>query len=785
MKFGKNLKRMASEDHLSHCMGYSALKKAITVVVAAAEDSATAVDDLREVREAFGAYAFADPGSLVLRPPESRFHELLQYELAKVNRFFTLELQTQLEKIKEAQRSLLTPKGGELSDDVLSTAELQLDSAAEELVSIENFRRLNFTGFRKIVKKFDKQMSKAGLQGAISPWFIPQLLREHFVAVPLDSHVLTLAWGYAELRHCRGGARLTQAFSPKIGAISTPGEASPTPGEASGRSTTVFWLMPSARLRALCTLVKRFEIAVPAAGTIPGAHADLSSEQRRRRLASMPPEGGRANISARTCLVYHDAPGYPEYVQRLHPAEGAGAYGFRCRRTVVEGQFSEGSAPALTGGELVERDCTVTALSAHPFTPVKVLRAPDAFPAGSSIVTAAADALAVAEGKGGGSSWASKFDGDELGKLGGFARSVAASCAQAPLDPVASINSTRLLLRGSTNATQGVVVALDENIQFSRGHGGAANPSDAIDFPYCLLEVAHEDAEGSDLAPGSWLEELQMLAAVRRVDGFSIGAHAVAALHKEEVPELPSWYEHLTAVESTAPTEAWGLLLEQNASLKDASKDGSTKQQSAPEENQAGGALPPPPAPRPAAERFPAAVEDEIPFFEPKPLLSSERTMLEWMHTTVALAAMGAGLLQASKAPAPGSGAEPEEETSISDFQRQALVVFAAAIIGIALFFTWHAAFRHSTRLTAIKDGKKLDRIFNARSGPTLFGVAIGAALVGHLVIQLYALFRQQDALSDSSADGNVDGVGNINSSFVESLVAKNFSAPLINGRDL
>eukprot|EP00913_Durusdinium_trenchii_P032153 g30108.t1 len=94
------------------------------------------------------------------QPAESRFYELLQHEMSKVNRFFQLQLRTLLDWIvvwvlnmtKTSNISWYQATGSEL----LTHANRLLEEAADGLVELDQFKYLNFTGFRKIAKKFDK-----------------------------------------------------------------------------------------------------------------------------------------------------------------------------------------------------------------------------------------------------------------------------------------------------------------------------------------------------------------------------------------------------------------------------------------------------------------------------------------------------------------------------------------------------------------------------------------------------------------------------------------------------
>mmetsp|Transcript_76481 Transcript_76481/g.224454 ORF Transcript_76481/g.224454 Transcript_76481/m.224454 type:complete len:737 (-) Transcript_76481:103-2313(-) len=736
MKFGKKLLEYADPSHLNHCIAYDVLTKAINVVVAAydpqQENEPDIKEDMEAVDQAFGrsTQTLAKPGC---QPPDSRFHTLLQHEMEKVNRFAALQLRTLLDTLNEAQRELARldldePRSG--TESHAAAAERLLDAAGMQLVALERFRRLNFTGFRKIAKKFDKKMREANAgRGSLASWFIPQLVRERFVATPLDPHLLALSWGYAGLRHRR---RAKLESDP-------PAEASRAPGPS-----TTYWLTPSARMKALCMLVKRFDIALGPEASVVGDLGDAAAfvEQQRRLLLSMGSDGVArvpCQLSTDVSMLYYDAPGYPEYLARVRRSEAEGPAGFHYRRTLSE------SGPVGTPIDgLVERDGAASALDAHAFTTLEGLKSSDAFPmaaasadaedSGSQALLEAAKAAAATQPSAGAA----------------FAQEVATAASQAALAPVAAVGFSRVLLHGDSSGTRGVCVAIDEDVQFSRGPAGpaATAPSDAIDFPYCLLEVAG----GSQEATSTWLAELRGHAILRKVAGFSIGAHAVAALHKEGLPELPHWYQQLSLTESSSPPEAWGLTLEWRAAVQETERG----QEDAPRR--------PEPGPReavgvkvaPAAEKplgafggkpEPDSMEDKE--LRPKDFLASERTMLEWMHTAVALAFLGFGLWRYSlKKSTAASRADTLGLLDTSSSTKLALGIYSLLLLAIAVGFGWHAVLMHLKRLQALIKNNPSEPIFNARRGPVIFAVLLGLALAVNLVVQAVPLWRSLSASS-------------------------------------
>eukprot|EP00443_Scrippsiella_acuminata_P112225 CAMPEP_0115746574 /NCGR_PEP_ID=MMETSP0272-20121206/92710_1 /TAXON_ID=71861 /ORGANISM="Scrippsiella trochoidea, Strain CCMP3099" /LENGTH=727 /DNA_ID=CAMNT_0003191525 /DNA_START=62 /DNA_END=2248 /DNA_ORIENTATION=+ len=721
MKFGKQIKRLADPTHLNHCIAYDVLKKAINVVVADESklpeggEVPDIGDDLKEVNEAFGQSTGALSGSA--RPPDSRFHGLLQHELAKVNRFANLLLRTLLDTLREAQR--LASKPGALNEEGLSSMERSLDTAAEQLVQLEHFRRLNFTGFRKIVKKFDKRSSRAGT-GSLASWFLPALLREFFVAEPLDSHLLALAWGYAALRRYRRGSGAATAPTPPVN-----GNGAAAAAAAAPVSTSTFWLMPPARMRALCTLIKRFELMSPMSGSAMENAASSSSpsayvEQMRRLLLSMAPDGparGSCRLRAHCSLVYCDSPDFGEYVGRIRNPEGS--CGFRCRQTLEGGQVA-----GSTNSGLVERDGSCSALGAHAFTPVSQLSSPDAFPIpqqGSAsmqslLAVAARDAVSTEEAAG--------LSSTARVSLQAFANQVQDVTSKASLAPVAVVSSSRVLLRGDTPATEGVSIALDEDVQFSR-------------FPYCLLEVA--SGEG---ASGPWLEELWSYAALRTVQGFSVG-------------------EHLHTMESSAPPEAWGLMLEWRAAVNEEAQEGADAGSTAASKVVA--LAPPATQPKGAAPVVHTAGEPAPPAgvsvpLEPKNFMASERTMLEWIHTVIALAFLGIGLWKYSLS-LKGEDAVPRPMAmgllNAATFSSLVLGCYSLVLVAIAVCFAWYAVLSHNARLSALFANKHTEGVFNRRLGPDFAG-AIGVALFSHLVVQVVPLWL---ALG---SDDSISGMGGL-----------------------
>mmetsp|Transcript_130 Transcript_130/g.280 ORF Transcript_130/g.280 Transcript_130/m.280 type:complete len:717 (-) Transcript_130:33-2183(-) len=706
MKFGKQILRLAEQSHINHCVAYDVLKKAITVVVEA-ELQAKPNDELelKEVSEAFGKPVLAG----VARPPDSRFHGLLQHELDKVNRFANLQYRLLIDGLREAQRlAAKDPK----TEEELSELERVLDTTSDKLIQFEHFRRLNFTGFRKIVKKFDKRSKEVGLKTAgISGWFMQSLLREYFVSEPLDPILFGLALGFATHRHLRRVA----AKSPEP----TPSTAAPI----GSKVTETFLVSPPGRLGMLCALIKRFELVVPT----PFAKESLSPlEKMRLLLHNMTQDGSKSftGMGSRNTVVYYDDPKFSQYSGRL---QNNGVAGFRYRQTTPGDSSDDG---------VVERDGTPSALGVNAFTNSSELACTDAFPL--SIPTWESQASVNELLKSAASKYASRAPG--------LAQTVQEAVSN-DMEVKAVVSSSRLLLRGDTAATEGFFLALDEDVRFTKTHmeSSSSAPSSGRDFCYCLLEVASSTQESA-----SWLEELYTHASLRSVSGFTIGAYAVADQHTDKVPELPHYYEHFKIMQDQAPPEQWGLMLEWRAALnaEDEEEEDRPAQSKAakaaseilPSEKGAtsggGGGTEPPKSSTSVAGGLGATLGT----IEPKNFLASERTMLEWIHTILALAFLGMGLWKYSLTLG-GDGPQPQifflgGLLNVTSTSSMLLGCYSLLLVSVALVFVWYAVLSHVSRLNALFKNKVTESVFNDRTAPTIFVVAITGALFMQLSVQ-------------------------------------------------
>eukprot|EP00922_Rhytidocystis_sp_ex-Travisia-forbesii_P019565 GHVS01028936.1.p1 GENE.GHVS01028936.1~~GHVS01028936.1.p1 ORF type:complete len:767 (+),score=94.82 GHVS01028936.1:35-2335(+) len=185
MKFSKKLQRFMDDRYREHYIAYKDLKKAIKLITGADTSSVT----IKDVTSNFGDIR-ALSGS-VYRPPEARFQDLLNHELDKINNFARLTFNCIKDSLRIACRDLTEDRTAQELEALRST----LRAKAKELVFLESYQGLNFTGFRKITKKYDKHnhSSSAG-------WYMARLVREDFLNLDLHEILYLLSEGFLAYR---------------------------------------------------------------------------------------------------------------------------------------------------------------------------------------------------------------------------------------------------------------------------------------------------------------------------------------------------------------------------------------------------------------------------------------------------------------------------------------------------------------------------------------------------------------------------------------------------------
>ncbi|OWM65915.1 SPX domain-containing protein 1-like [Punica granatum] len=208
MKFGKSLSNQIEEtlpEWRDKFLSYKDLKKKLKLI-----------DPNRRTGERPGKRPRVDAGEAsdggTMSKEEIEFIQLLENELEKFNSFFVEKEEEYIIRLKELQDRVAKSK--DLNEEIIKIRREIVDFHGE-MVLLENYSALNYTGLVKILKKYDKRT------GA--------LIRLPFIQKVLQQPFFTTDLLYKLVKECE--AMLDHLF-PKIASPSLPKAAANGNGDA-------------------------------------------------------------------------------------------------------------------------------------------------------------------------------------------------------------------------------------------------------------------------------------------------------------------------------------------------------------------------------------------------------------------------------------------------------------------------------------------------------------------------------------------------------------------------
>jgi SPX domain protein involved in polyphosphate accumulation len=181
MKFGETLTRSFHPSFRNYYIAYNDLKKAIKIItgelVPSDEDISSPLVAAVMIGGTGPATQHGSGGVVLRRTAESQFQDLLDHELEKINNFSNVEFRVLLEEIRDLLYRLTALSA---SASLRDTRE-SIEALKSEIIAFDGYIRLNFSGFRKALKKFDKCNSSNS-----SNWFLQRVVRSDFMLVPMD-----------------------------------------------------------------------------------------------------------------------------------------------------------------------------------------------------------------------------------------------------------------------------------------------------------------------------------------------------------------------------------------------------------------------------------------------------------------------------------------------------------------------------------------------------------------------------------------------------------------------
>eukprot|EP00435_Cladocopium_sp_Y103_P021474 s786_g5.t1 len=472
MQFGKELEKIDIPKYRGNYIQYNELKKAIKVFTGQDKDNAS----VKEVTHWTSSFLRLGPNPD--RPPEARLNEILTGELNRVSKFVLLEeaaTKQQLEALlKDAQSS-------NQAEDLCR----RYEELGTDICNLKSFSQVNFSGFRKALKKYDKWSQKSTMQ-----WFMSQVVKAPLMCIDFE--------GMLELMTDIGTLLRQKGMKPGQDVKSSSHQEEYKKSLERGSRERTFLLEAKAAINL------RVKLAAFMAEKFPEERAAMTSSVKRpNKMTSI-------FLDTREFKVYKEVLNYNSSHAKPLPCPASLHLRYSERSQVVSVAFQAGEkgrkeillrsedVPKLLQGQVPPSTLTSTTAGARSVM-------------GSEPPTEQA-ALTLQE--------VIKVFGNSL-------------------RPQAQATYSRSFLQDDS----GVMVILDEDIRIGKIEdlNGAVSSMDFFD--YMVVTIVFPSTKNFTLP--RWLGLLEDCA-VLQANGFSKGAQAIARFHAlgQSLP-MPHWYTNV------------------------------------------------------------------------------------------------------------------------------------------------------------------------------------------------------------------------------------------------
>ncbi len=429
--------------------------------------------------------------------------DLLQVEIDKLNSFTVVKYEEIFRMLQSLACSATVPEfvrqDPAKCEEYLRRLESSIDAAADDVVNLDKYIRINSEGLIRLVSKFDEILGTW-----VTNWFVVRLSKEDFCNVNLSSLMILLSLTWSK-------TRAATAPSPK------KEEGTWRPPESFVRSTAKYWVKSENVLRLKASVLKHLPYLI---------FGSSLKEQETTLLDEDQKPSGRQSISETQLItsIYFDNENRDIYRQRILRKEGARLVRFRWYGS------NEGSPEQEI---FIERKIHHESWSSEASAKDRfVVKQKDVF----SFMKGRLDVDAKVVGK----------------KSLELAHEVDSFIKELRLQPFIRTCYYRCAFQlSSSNAVR---ISLDSQmclINEFRGNNHPQEPwcrlatevlaeEDLVRFPYAILEVKlAADARN----PPTWVESMLESCGAVQVHKFSKFLHAMAFLHPERISLFPHWFK--------------------------------------------------------------------------------------------------------------------------------------------------------------------------------------------------------------------------------------------------
>jgi len=226
MKFGKFLQSKSKPEWRLYYMDYKYLKYVI-----------------REMTEAIGS------GSQSKKEAENQFTKAVEHEINKVNEFF-LMIDKEIQAKLLALRQLLNKTTNLEMASKKQAIYQEIDNLATQLNDLYEYTLVNFSGFRKILKKHDRHTGMVA-----SPWFLARCKQQPFYASSKQFGNMLVKLG-----NCCSRARALSGESIKQ--VSNPNQMQDLEDYSPELQCTRFWVGREDVMRVKTAIVKHIPVHI-------------------------------------------------------------------------------------------------------------------------------------------------------------------------------------------------------------------------------------------------------------------------------------------------------------------------------------------------------------------------------------------------------------------------------------------------------------------------------------------------------------------------------------------